>query len=111
MRVPVIKGDFEDGADVLAEPVILENSLIDGALPDVGHWVCLDFAGACGDPGPSPAGNAGHYLHVPCTRRDCDGAVHRVYARAASLSGVTVGIATRPGVRGRWWWVYAQKDE
>ena len=109
-------------AGKLVEPVIMENSLIDGALPRIGHWACLDFARAWPDPGPSPAGNAGYYLLVPCSRRACDGAFHRVYPRAAALMGVVVeGVgkdsAEPPSSElisaygNAWLWIYAEYDE
>lgn len=59
-------------------PVIAANSYVDGFVaPKL--FASLVFDGRVyADPGPSPAGNAGPYLHVPHRNGDT---VHRVYPR------------------------------
>ncbi len=54
------------------------NSLIDGGPAYERVWSELDWSTAWVDEGPSPAGNAGPYLHVA---RPSHGTVHRVYPR------------------------------
>lgn len=105
-------------AGILLEPVCSCNSLIDGSLPDPSHWEHLDFSRASADPGPSPAGNSGTYMHVPCTCERLhgpDGVTHRIYARAAALPGVRVGVAkgtfAGQGEAERWAWFYEEDDD
>jgi hypothetical protein len=54
------------------------NSYVDGSRAKASFWKMLDWQSSriFVDPGPSPAGNAGPYLHVPDLKNDC---VHRVY--------------------------------
>lgn len=70
-----------DGRKTMTRRVVTRaNTLIDGS-PWSGHWTKfgdLDFTNARPDPGPSPAGNAGPYLHVP--RQDGE-TVHRIYPK------------------------------
>ncbi len=54
------------------------NSLVDGCGASKELWASLDFSKAWIDAGPSPAGNPGPYLKVPCPAQDT---VHRVYPR------------------------------
>jgi hypothetical protein len=58
------------------------NSYVNGSRANQVSWARLDLASPeiFVDPGPSPAGNAGPYLHVP--RRD-DDSRHRVYPQLA----------------------------
>lgn len=58
-------------------PIVALNSLVDGE-PNVSMFRALDLTRAWVDRGPSPAGNAGPYLHVPHTDGDT---WHRVYPR------------------------------
>lgn len=53
------------------------NSYVDGRRVASKTWKSFgfDFSQAWADEGPSPAGNAGPYLHVPCR----NGITHRVY--------------------------------
>lgn len=70
-------------------PITPRNCSVNGstrAFP-VEWWAGCDWSKAYVDPGPSPAGNAGPYLHVPHS----DGAVNRVYPRLRS--GCVVGVA------------------
>jgi hypothetical protein len=52
------------------------NSIIDGHRNSGMPWNGFDFDDAWVDPGSSPAGNPGPYLHVP---RPDDGSTHRLY--------------------------------
>lgn len=54
------------------------NTLVDGSACPKGFWPSLDFTQARIDRGPSPAGNVGPYLHVPCPSQET---VHRIYPR------------------------------
>lgn len=61
-------------------PVTWANSYVDGVISKWwrDNWGGLDFEKAWVDPGPSPAGNPGLYLHVPFPVEDT---VHRIYPR------------------------------
>lgn len=63
--------------------ITMHNSLIDGVGEGIkAHWPHLEIDRAWVDKGPSPAGNPGEYLKVPCHRPGyCDEVVHRVYPR------------------------------
>jgi hypothetical protein len=62
--------------------VTFGNSLVDGHKPSHHEWNRLDFSRAWIDPGPSPAGNEGPYLHVPTNEEnEMDQTVHRIYPR------------------------------
>jgi hypothetical protein len=60
----------------------VNNCLVNGANWSAKHFATLDFASpnVFLDKGPSPAGNAGPYLHVP-VKGDEDGVMHRVYPK------------------------------
>lgn len=76
------------------------NSLLDGRRPDPLCWVSLDWPRAWVDPGPSPTGNPGPYLHVPCLH--CGGQVwHRIYPRPRK--GMAVRVTWQDG---GWQWNY-----
>ncbi len=59
------------------------NSYVDGQISKWWreHWNGLDFERAWIDPGPSPAGNVGPYLHVPFKGWPTEETVHRIYPR------------------------------
>jgi hypothetical protein len=62
----------------MRKPVTRGNSLVDGAKWYHEDWKRLWVPGAYSDDGPSPAGNAGPYLHVLDPENDTR---HRVYPR------------------------------
>jgi hypothetical protein len=67
-------------------PVTRNNALVNGWSSrrwSGERWSRFRFADAWVDPGPSPMGNAGPYLHVPIVEDDGsdDGRVFRVYPR------------------------------
>ena len=77
------------------------NSLIDGYRPTKNrNCESLNFASrdVFVDPGPSPTGNTGPYLHVPSKEGDT---VHRVYWRPIKSKY----IRRLDCYSGRWYWV------
>jgi len=57
------------------------NSLLDGGPMFMGLFANLDFDRAHADNGPSPAGNAGPYLHVPRKLPRALRTTHRIYPK------------------------------
>jgi len=84
-QAPLIRGLLDGSKTQTRRPVARYNSLVDGRGCSKEHWAELDFSKAWVDPGPSPAGNHGPYLHVPCSgpKFQHDGCWHRVYPRVA----------------------------
>lgn len=73
-----VRGILEDRKNQTRRVPTVGNSLVDGVRVRAKFWDNLDFASphVFVDKGPSPAGNAGPYLHVPDKQNDCR---HRVY--------------------------------
>lgn len=85
-------------------PITHHNSRVNGYT-----WRKEDFAelefdhpGVYADPGPSPAGNSGPYLHVPALCGD-ERVIHRVYPRRSDVTGA------RKTERGWCWVVEAER--
>lgn len=73
----------EDGEEMTAPriPITPATCYVDGSPGhgfSVEWWAACDWSKAYVDPGPSPAGNAGPYLHVANRIADT---VHRIYPR------------------------------
>ena len=105
-------------------PVAPANSLVNGYPSRKDFWERLDFSDAWVDPGPSPAGNAGPYLHVHLPEDDT---WHRVYPRVGVGDTLWVreawyqtpktaywhdpSIAHRVSSDGEWWAIYREDWE
>jgi hypothetical protein len=81
MKGPLVTSTLADRKTKTRRFITQRNSLIDGCVPTKRTWAELDWSkpeAIRADPGPSPSGNPGPYLHVPNVDGDC---WHRVYPR------------------------------
>jgi hypothetical protein len=81
MKGPLVLATLADNKTMTRRFITQRNSLIDGCIPTKQWWAELDWSkpeAIRTDPGPSPAGNPGPYLHVPNVDGD---RWHRVYPR------------------------------
>lgn len=79
--------------------ITARNSLLNGAGVG-GHgvliWAALDWSRAYVDQGPSPAGNAGPYWHVPAQIPGEDELWHRIYPRVQPGDNIWVKETFQP---------------
>ena len=81
LQGPLVRSLLEGRKKQTRRPLTRSTVTIDGPTCPKQLWGNLDIDSGWVDPGPSPAGNPGPYLHAPNTNRQMEGCVHRVYPR------------------------------
>lgn len=80
MKGPLVLATLADRKTITRRHITRRNALHNGSVPTKAQWDALDWTSKdiFVDPGPSPAGNPGPYLHVQDKDGDC---IHRIYPR------------------------------